>query len=130
MSLRRSIVLCGNLCRITCTEEIGNIPRCSMLNPIESSRGQSYGGHMLVKSWSRPPIIIGRPIVSQLTKIWSNLCQLTFDQLENVWLTCMLVTHCECTGVIMELFRAKDVNFWAEVHISHRVIVFVFYGKK
>ena len=27
MSPRRSIVLRGNLCRITCTEEIGNIPR-------------------------------------------------------------------------------------------------------
>ena len=28
MSLRRSIVLRGNLCRISCTKEIGNIPWC------------------------------------------------------------------------------------------------------
>ncbi len=28
---------------------------------------------------------------------WSNLNQLTFDQLRNSWLSCSWVTYCECT---------------------------------
>ncbi len=41
-------------------------------------------------------LVIGWSKVSHLTKCWSNLSRPTFDQLQNAWLTSMLVTHCEC----------------------------------
>ncbi len=51
--------------------------------------------------------------VSHLTKCWSNLGRPTFDQLvqlENAWLTCILVTHCECWMV------CKTMIFWGKGH--------------
>ena len=56
-----------------------------------------FGEHLtkvLVISWSK----VSQKLVNWL-KCWSNLSRLTFDQHEDSWPSCRLVTHCECGGL-------------------------------